>query len=67
MTEPTHVLCRETVEDDLDVYNIRGKYYEIYAITADTYEVAVEPGLDIDEIIIKKDDPAFLVVFKKED
>jgi len=67
MTEPTHVLCRETVEDDLDVYNIRGKYYEIYSITEDTYEVAVEPGLDIDEIIIKKDDPSFLVVFKKED
>jgi len=64
--EPTHVLCRNTVEDDLGVYNIKGKYYEIYSIEEDTFTIAIESGLDVDEIIIDQDDPDFLVVLGRD-
>ncbi|QIW88717.1 hypothetical protein P59_120 [Bacillus phage P59] len=64
--EPEAVLCVNTVEDDEGIYNIKGKYYDIYEIHDDTFIIEAESSSGVDEIQIPKDDKDFLVVLGKE-
>jgi hypothetical protein len=64
--EPESVLCINTVEDDEGIYNIKGKYYDIYEIHDTHFIIEAEPSSGVDEIQILKDDTDFLVVLGKE-
>jgi len=64
--KPTHALCLRTVEDDLGVYNIKGKCYEIYEDHGDTLVIESEDVEDVLDIQIKRDDPSFLLVYRRD-
>jgi hypothetical protein len=64
---PTHVLCLRTVEDDLGVYNIAGKKYEVYGEFPDCYLIETEEESDVLEITINKNDPDFLYVYEEDE